>query len=60
MVGNSLKTQQHLIMDENNFFTSKEEIFGESLILYDKYNWENQITDYNNYIYEISFIIRHN
>jgi len=42
-------------MDENNFFTSKEEIFGESLILYDKYNWENKITDYNNYIYERKF-----
>lgn len=42
-------------MDENNFFTSKEEIFGESLVLYDKYNWENRITDYNNYIYERKF-----
>ena len=42
-------------MDENNFFTSKEEIFGESLILYDKYNWKNRITDYNNYIYERKF-----
>ena len=36
-----------------NIQEKKEEIFGESLSLYDEYNWEHRITDYNNYIYGI-------
>ena len=42
-------------MDDNNIFTSKEEIFKDSLDIYEDYNWENRITDYNDYVLERSF-----
>lgn len=41
--------------DDNNIFTSKEEIFKNSLDLYKNYNWENRITDYNDYVLEREF-----
>lgn len=41
--------------DDNNIFTSKEEIFKNSLDLYKDYNWENRITDYNDYVLEREF-----
>ena len=41
--------------DDNNIFTSKEEIFKDSLEIYEEYNWENRITDYNDYVLERSF-----
>lgn len=41
--------------DDNNIFTSKEEIFKNSLDLYKDYNWENKITDYNDYVLEREF-----
>lgn len=41
--------------DDNNIFTSKEEIFKDSLDLYKDYNWENRITDYNDYVLEREF-----
>ena len=42
-------------MDDNNIFTSKEKIFKKSLDLYEDYNWDNRITDYNDYVLEREF-----
>lgn len=42
-------------MDDNNVFTSKDKIFKDSLDLYETYNWDNRITDYNNHILEREF-----
>ena len=39
--------------DDNNIFTSKEEIFKDSLNLYKDYNWENRITDYNDHLFHM-------
>ena len=41
--------------DDDNIFTSKEQIFNNSLELYKNYNWENNISDYNDYILEREF-----
>lgn len=41
--------------DEDGILTSKEKIFQESLLLYNKYNEENNIGQYNDYIYEREF-----
>lgn len=41
--------------DEIKMFTSKQEIYGESKTLYDNYNNNNNITQYNDYIYERKF-----
>lgn len=42
-------------MDDNHIFSSREEIFGENIELYDKYNWDNRITEYNDYTHERKF-----
>lgn len=42
-------------IDEDELFTSKEELFGDSLKLYTNYNDENRITDVNDYIHERKF-----
>lgn len=42
-------------MDDNNVFTSKDKMFKNSLDLYEKYNWDNRITDYNDYVLEREF-----
>lgn len=42
-------------MDDNHIFTSREEIFGDTIDLYDKYNWDNRITEYNDYTHERKF-----
>ena len=42
-------------MDEGNLFTSKEELFKNNLSLYEKYNEDNRITDYNDFILEQKF-----
>lgn len=54
-------------MDDNHIFSSREEIFGDSIELYDKYNWDHRITEYNDYTYErkfrelvIDFLYKHN
>lgn len=54
-------------MDDNHIFSSREEIFGDSIELYDKYNWDHRITEYNDYTHErkfrelvIDFLYKHN
>lgn len=54
-------------MDEKHIFTSREDVFGENIELYNKYNDENNITPFNDYIYErrfrekvIDFLYKHN
>lgn len=42
-------------MDEDELFTSREELFGDSLKLYASYNDNNRIENQNNYIYERKF-----
>lgn len=42
-------------MDEDELFTSREELFGDSLKLYASYNDANRIENQNNYIYERKF-----
>ncbi len=42
-------------MDDNNVFTSKDKIFNKSLNLYEEYNLNNRITDYNDYVLEREF-----
>ena len=42
-------------MDDNNVFTSKDKIFKDSLDLYEQYNWDNRITEYNDYVLEREF-----
>lgn len=42
-------------IDEDNIFTSREEMYGELLDLYDNYNKKNRITAYNDYTYERDF-----
>ena len=41
--------------NEIKAFTSKEDIYGDSQQLYDEYNNNNNITQYNDYIYEREF-----
>ena len=41
--------------DEIKAFTSKDEIYGEINTLYNEYNDDNNITQYNDYIYERKF-----
>jgi hypothetical protein len=41
--------------NEIKAFTSKEDIYGDSQQLYDEYNNDNNITQYNDYIYEREF-----
>lgn len=43
------------LSDENEIFTTKEEIFGNYIENYIEYNNENNITPYNDYIYEKKF-----
>ena len=43
------------MMDENNTFISREEIYQENLGYYDEYNNENNINEYNDKIYEKFF-----
>ena len=45
----------HYNENEIKAFTSKNEIYGESQELYDNYNNKNNITEYNDYIYEREF-----
>lgn len=42
-------------MDEGNLFTNKEELYKDNLSLYQKYNEDNRITDYNDFILEQKF-----
>lgn len=42
-------------MDKDNIFYSREDAYGECLSLYDKYNDENWIENYNDSIYEREF-----
>lgn len=42
-------------MDEDNLFTSQEELFGENLKLYTTYNEKNDITEVNDVMYEKLF-----
>lgn len=42
-------------MDEEELFTSREELFGDSLKLYADYNDNHRIENVNNYIYERKF-----
>ena len=41
--------------NEIKTFTSKDEIYGESKLLYDQYNYNHNINEYNDYIYEREF-----
>ena len=41
--------------DEIKAFTSKDEIYGDTKKLYNEYNNDNNITQYNDYIYERKF-----
>ena len=50
-IGGTISTQ----MDEDDTFTSREEVYGDNLSYYDEYNLENNITEYNDYIYEKFF-----
>ena len=45
----------HYNEDEIQSFTSKTNIYNNSKQLYDNYNNDNQITEYNDYIYERQF-----
>ena len=45
----------HYNENEIKVFTSKEDIYGESQQLYNEYNNNNNITQYNDYIYEREF-----
>lgn len=42
-------------MDEDQIFTNKNEIYGESAELYKDFNIENDISEYNDYTYEREF-----
>lgn len=42
-------------IDEDNIFTSREEMYGELLELYNNYNKQKRITQYNDYTYERDF-----
>lgn len=42
-------------MDEDQIFTNKNEIYGESVELYKDFNIENDISEYNDYTYEREF-----
>lgn len=42
-------------MDEGDLFTNKEELYKDNLSLYQKYNEDNRITDYNDFILEQKF-----
>ena len=42
-------------MDEENLFTSKEEIYGKQYNLYKQYNEDNNISIHNDWIYEKEF-----
>lgn len=42
-------------MDNEHIFTSREDIFGESVELYDKYNEKHKINAFNDYVYERKF-----
>lgn len=41
--------------NELKLFTSKEEIYSTSSSLYQNYNWDNRIDEYNDFIYEREF-----
>ena len=45
----------HYDQDEIRAFTSKDEIYGDSKKLYNEYNNNHNITQYNDYIYEREF-----
>ena len=45
----------NLNQNELKLFTSKEEIYSESVNLYQNYNQNNQINEYNDYIYQREF-----
>ena len=47
--------QFHYDENEIKAFTSKQEIYGDSKTLYDEYNLKNNVTEYNDYIYEREF-----
>lgn len=42
-------------MDEDNLFTSREELFGKSLDFYDQFNQDNEITRATDIVYEKAF-----
>lgn len=42
-------------MDYEKIFTSKEEMYGENLELYNEYNQKNKITDFNDFTFERDF-----
>lgn len=41
--------------DDKELFTNKDEIYGETKSLFDKYNSDNNISEYRDYIYEREF-----
>lgn len=45
----------NLNQNELKLFTSKEEIYSESIDFYQNYNQNNQINEYNDYIYQRNF-----
>lgn len=42
-------------MDEDNLFTSREELFGKNLDFYDQFNQDNEITRATDIVYEKAF-----
>lgn len=48
-------TITHWMDEDNLLFASEKDIYKNTLELYEDYNWENKITEYNNYTYERDF-----